>query len=44
MAATVVIKCGRTKNAKDVVKGEHWKMFVKNYEDLVTDIVKCLAN
>ena len=32
------------KNAKDVVKGEHWKMFVKNYEDLVTDIVKCLAN
>ena len=32
------------KNAKAVVKGEHWKTFVKNYEDLVTDIVTCLAN
>ena len=32
------------KNANAVVKGEHWKTFVKNYEDLVTDIVTCLAN
>ena len=32
------------KNAKAVVKGEHWKTFVKNYEDLVTDIVTCLAS
>ena len=31
-------------NGKGVVKGEHWKTFVKNYEDLVTDIVTCLAN
>ena len=32
------------KNANAVVKGEHWKTFVKNYEDLVTEIVTCLAN
>ena len=32
------------KNANAVVRGEHWKTFVKNYEDLVTDIVTCLAS
>ena len=31
-------------NARQVVEGEDWKVFVKNYPDLVTDIVKAMAN
>jgi hypothetical protein len=31
------------KNAKDVVKGKDWKLFIANYPDLVTDIVTALA-
>ena len=32
------------RNAKAVVKTEDWKVFVSNYGELVTDIVKALAN
>ena len=32
------------KNAKDIVKGTDWKMFVANYPDLVTDIVTSMAS
>ena len=30
--------------ARQVVKGEDWKVFVKNYPDLATDIVKAIVN
>jgi hypothetical protein len=32
------------KNAKDIVKGTDWKMFVANYPDLVTDIVTSIVS
>ena len=31
------------KNAREVVEVEDWKVFVKNYPDLVTDIVKAIV-
>ena len=31
-------------NARQVVEGEDWKVFVKSYGDLVTDIFKAMAN
>ena len=31
-------------NARQVVEGEDWKVFMKNYGDLVTEIVKAMAN
>ena len=32
------------RNARDVVKTEDWTMFVSNYGDIVTDIVKALVD
>ena len=31
-------------NTRKVVEGEDWKVFVKSYGDLVTDIFKAMAN
>ena len=31
-------------NAKEVVEGKDWKVFAKNYSEIVTDIVKAKVN